>query len=129
MSSADQFLGIDSGLLVQGIVGILIAGWVARDALITYRATRKTLQQNPVVTGVSMAWDRDQQERFLQLIERLAEASEQQAELQREMAGAWSSMSDRQREDMHTKIERLLKALDSVDKRDVLAMIAAATGR
>lgn len=116
MSSADQFLGIDNGLLVQGVVGILIAGWVARDALITYRATRKTLQQNPVVTGVSMAWDRDQQERFLQLIERLVLAAEQQAQNQKAMSATWSGMADTKQQELNERIQQLMKTLERTEQ-------------
>jgi ABC-type phosphate/phosphonate transport system substrate-binding protein len=94
------------------------------------RETVAATQPNPMVAAVSMAWDRDMQERFLQLIERMAKAAEEQAEFQKHMSGSWAAMSDHQRDDMNKKIERLLEALEDAEgKKDVLSMIAAATGR
>lgn len=116
-------------LLVQGLAAFFIFLWAGRNALQARRETVAATQPNPMVAAISMSWDRDMQERFLQLIERMAKASEEQAALQAKMAGSWAAMSDRQREDLDEKIERLLKALDGAEHKDVLAMIAAATGR
>lgn len=117
-------------LIVQGLAALFLFLWAGRNALQARRETVAATQPNPMIAAVSMSWDRDMQERFLQLIERMAKAAEEQAMIQKAMSGSWAAMSDRQREDMDKKIERLLEALDHVDdKRDVLAMIAAATGR
>jgi hypothetical protein len=121
---------LSTELLVQGLAALFLLLWAGRNAVQARRDTVAATQPNPMVAAVSMAWDRDMQERFLQLIERMAKASEEQASLQKQMAGSWSAMSDHQREDMNKKIERLLLALDDVEARkDVLGMIAAATGR
>jgi ABC-type phosphate/phosphonate transport system substrate-binding protein len=112
-------------LLVQGLAALFLLLWAGRNALQAKRDTVTATQPNPMVAAVSMAWDRDMQERFLQLIERMAKASEEQASLQKQMAGSWSAMSDHQREDMNKKIERLLSALDDAEARkDLLGMIS-----
>jgi ABC-type phosphate/phosphonate transport system substrate-binding protein len=112
-------------LLVQGLAALFLLLWAGRNALQAKRDTVTATQPNPMVAAVSMAWDRDMQERFLQLIERMAKASEEQALLQKQMAGSWSAMSDHQREDMNKKIERLLSALDDAEARkDLLGMIS-----
>jgi hypothetical protein len=117
-------------ILVQGLAALFLLLWAGRNAVQARKDTVAATQPNPMVAAVSMAWDRDMQERFLQLIERMAKAAEEQSAFQKQMSGSWAAMSDRQRDDMNAKIERLLEALDHVDdKKDVLAMIAAATGR
>lgn len=117
-------------LVVQGLIGLLLLLWAAKDALPTYRSmknaaktTSATSTTNAMVAAVSMAWDRDQQERLLQLMERIAAANELQARNQSGMADTWSDMADQQRRDMNERIDSLLKALER--KEDQLsAMIS-----
>lgn len=125
MATESDFV-LTRDLIVQGLVGLFILLWAAKDALPTYRAMKaasKASPANAMVAAVSMAWDRDQQERLLQIMERIAAASEKQAHNQANMSGTWSEMADQQRRDMHERIESLLKALER--KEDQLsAMIA-----
>lgn len=112
-------------LIVQGLTALFLMVWAGKNAIQARRDTvAATSTPNPMVAAVSMAWDRDMQERFLQLLERMAKATEEQASLQAKMAGSWAAMSDRQRETMEEKIERLLKALDYAERGDLSAMVA-----
>ncbi len=117
-------------LIVQGLTALFLVVWAGRNAIQARRDTvAAATQPNPMVAAVSMAWDRDMQERFLQLMERMAKATEEQAALQKQMAGSWAAMSDRQRETMEEKIERLLKALDHAERGEMSAMIAGLAGK
>lgn len=117
--------GIPTEAFVQGIGFLLLLLWAFRDARAKYDATKQTLQPNPMVAAVSMSWDRDMHERLLQVLERMALAAEQQADMQKAMSGSWMSMADRQREAMDQKIDRLLRALDDAEDKSLSATVAA----
>lgn len=114
-------------LVIQGLVGLFILLWAAKDALPTYRAMKASAQSpsstNTMVAAMSMSWDRDQQERLLQIMERIAHANELQAKNQTGMADTWSDMAEQQRRDMHERIDSLLKALER--KEDQLSATIA----
>ena len=110
-------------MVVQGLIGLLLLLWAAKDALPLYKSMKNaahtasaTSTTNAMVAAVSMAWDRDQQERLLQIMERIAAANELQARNQ-------TTMADQQRNDMTERMNDLLKALER--KEDQLsAMIS-----
>lgn len=115
---------LSAEMIVQGLAALFLLLWAGGNAVKARRDTRNATKPNPMIAAVSMAWDRDMQERFLQLLERMAKAAEEQASLQGKMAGSWAAMSDRQREDLEEKIERLMKALDRTERGELSAMIA-----
>lgn len=110
MSAAGFELNTD--LIVQGLIGVFIFFWAMKDALPLYRQTRKTAHPDPMVAAVSMAWDRDMQERLMLILERMAKAQELQAELQKNMAGSWDTMVDQRQQEANERIDALLKALE-----------------
>lgn len=112
-------------LLVQGIIGALIALWALKDAIPIYRNMKKAAHPDPMLAAVSMAWDRDMQERMLQILERMATASELQAKQQIEMAGSWGTMVDQRQQDMNEKIDDLMQAL--ARKEDQLSAMIVRT--
>ena len=69
---------------------------------------------NPMVAAVSMAWDRDQQERLMQLIERLVLAHEAQT---RHLAGIHESqdaMANKQQAELQERIDELLEKMEKM---------------
>lgn len=118
-------------LLLQGIAGLLIFFWALKDAWPLYRATKNKTPVDPMVAAVSMAWDRDMQERLLQIMERMAAAQEAQAKNQTAMAQTWGSMEDRQRIEMNERIDELLKALERKEQQlsDTLRSVLPSIGR
>lgn len=117
MSSDATLLGIPASLLIQGLIGVLIFFWAWKEARNTYKTTTDQMKPNPIVAGVSMAWDRDMQERFLQLIERMALAAEAQA-------GAQTTIANDQQRKMNERIEDLLRALDRKE-HDLSAILSS----
>lgn len=121
---------VTSDLIVQGLIGALLFFWALKDAIPKYREMKKAAHPDPIIGAMSMAWDRDMQERLLQLIERMAKAQEIQAELQRNMAGSWTTMVDQKQQDMNEKIDDLLRALEvkeRISKDDLSAFIGRFT--
>lgn len=116
MPSAGGNLHLSTELLIQGLTGLCILFWVLKDAIKVRRETRQAVQPNPMVTAVTMAWDSDQKERLLQLVERLAIAAETQAKLQASMAGSWDALADRQKVELTERFDDLLKALDEAER-------------
>lgn len=119
---------LSTELIVQGLAALFLLLWAGRQAVQARKDTVNATSVNPMAAAVSMAWDRDMQERLLQLLERMAKAAESQAAMQEAMSTSWKAMSDRQREDMNEKIERLLKALDQAEAGNLSAMIASLRG-
>jgi ribonuclease HI len=72
---------------------------------------KKTSHPDPMVSAMSMAWDRDMQERMLQIMERMANAAELQATQQRGMAQSWETMTNQRQLEMNERIDTLLQAL------------------
>lgn len=115
----------DTDLAVQGLIGAFVFFWALKDAVPLYRQMKKNAHPDPMVAAMSATWDRDMQERLLQIMERMAKAQETQADLQKNMAGSWDVMADQRQQDMNEKIELLLKALDR--KEDLSAFIGKFT--
>lgn len=99
-------------LIVQGVIGLLVFFWALKDAVPKYREMRKAAHPDPILTAMSMSWDRDMQERMLQLLERMTIAAELQARQQTEMVGTWDKMADQRQHDMNEKINDLMKILE-----------------
>lgn len=117
MPSETTLLGIPTDLLVQVATGFMVLFWGWTEARKHYKATKDQVKpQNPAVAGFSMAWDRDMQERFLQLIERLTKAAEAQASMQASMSSTWSGMADTKQKEMGDHIQNLLKTLERVEQ-------------
>lgn len=112
-------------MVVQGLIGLLLFFWALKDALPAYRAHKKSSPDNPIVTAMSMSWDRDMQERLLQILERMAAAAELQAKQQISMSGSWQEMSDRQKVEMNERFENLLDALRRAEDRTVERVVSS----
>lgn len=109
MPSEPTLLGIPTSLLVQVATAFLVLFWGWSEARKHYKATKEQLKPNPIVQGMTMAWDRDMHERFLQLIERMAVASEAQAKVQESLANA-------QTREMNETMEKLLASLEKKER-------------
>lgn len=108
-------LSLTSDLVVQGLIGLFILLWAVKDAIPKYREMKKASHPDPMVGAMSMAWDRDMQERMLQIMERMAVASEVQAKSQ-------TAIVDQRRHDMNERIDDLMKALERKEDQ-IAAMI------
>lgn len=110
-------LDLSVELIVQGLIGFFVVLWALKDAVPAYRAMKNRKPADPMATAMSIVWDRDERERFLQLMERMMIASETQARQQ-------TAIADQQHADMNSKIDSLMRALQ--DKEDRLnAMISS----
>lgn len=77
---------LDLQTLASGLVGLFLLGALFKRAFDGYIETKARVKQTvaaPLLNAVSITWDRDQQERFLHLIERLVTATETSVRVQR----------------------------------------------
>lgn len=122
MASAAGF-ELTTDFIVPGITGLLLLGWALKDAVPKFREMKNAVHPNPMVAAMSMTWDRDMQERLLQIHERMAVALELQAKQQIEMAGSWGAMVDQRQQDMNEKIDDLMRALAKKEDQ-LMAMVS-----
>lgn len=109
-------LDLSVELIVQGLIGFFVVLWALKDAVPAYRAMKNQKPADPMATAMSIVWDRDERERFLQLMERMTIASETQARQQ-------TAIADQQRVEMNSHIDNLLHALREKEER-LNAMVA-----
>lgn len=107
-------ISLTSDLLFQGLAALFLLLWAGRDAWKARRETLKAVAPNPVVAAVSMAWDRNQQERLIQLVERMTIAMETQAKAQGAMAETESRKLNDHIEEL---LDRLKDAPETVPRR------------
>lgn len=106
-------------IILQGLTGLFILLWAFKEARKVKEETAKALsgsaaQKNPMVAAIGMAWDRDQLERLLQLVERIAKAQEVQAAEVQKVAKAQEALANQQQIDLQEKIDALMGRLDHV---------------
>ncbi len=102
---ADSIQSLSVEYVVSGLVGLITIGLIAKQVFAGYLEANKHLSKqstNPIIQAMASTWDRDQQERFLQLMERLVVAEEIQAKHQ-------GSLADQRQQDMAEKIDQLLE--------------------
>lgn len=95
--------------IASGVVGLLIIGAIVKQAMGGWSEARKHIKaeaSNPIISAVAAAWDRDEKERLLVFVERIAVAVEKQA-------GAQLDMVNQQTQDMREKIEWLIEEMKS----------------
>jgi hypothetical protein len=92
----------------SGLVGLLLFGAMLKRAFDGYIEARKNIgSTNPMVAGYSIGWDRDQQERVLQVMERIAVGVERHAKAAEELVS-------QQTHDMQEHLEFLVKKAEEV---------------
>jgi hypothetical protein len=92
--------------IASGLVGLLLIGAIIKKAVDGWYEAKTHVQaekRNPIITAVAAAWDRDQQERVIQLIERMTIALE--------------TLSDRQAEEMQKQLNWLVERVDKMPQR------------
>jgi len=124
-------LALTPELFIQGIAAVFLILWAWRDAAKARRDAAKAIAPNPMVAAMSMSWDRDQQERLLQIMERMAKALEAQAHYQKEIDKAQGIMVDQRQNEFSEKIDELLDRIrrgpmGSVRRRRARVLIAKA---
>ncbi len=117
--------GLTPELIASGLVGIIMAGIVARGAIMGFIEARSKMKEheknivsssNPfAVTGA--IWDRDQIERFLQHIERIGEVLEMQARFTEMIAKSQNILSDSYQQSTQSKLNDLLEMLEKVESK------------
>lgn len=115
--------GLTPELIASGLVGIVMAGIVARGAITGFiearakmREHEKVVSSNPfAVTGA--IWDRDQIERFLQYIERIGEVLEMQARYTEMIAKSQGILSDSYQQSTQSKLNDLLEMLEKTEAK------------
>lgn len=96
--------------IASGLVGLVMLGLMAKRLIEGYAEARKHMASqsaNPIIQAMANTWDKNQQERFLQLLERLVLAAEVQAKHQ-------GALADRQQMDIQEKLDTLLERLDDM---------------
>lgn len=98
-------------MVASGIVGLVLFGMMVKRAIEGYIDTRRHMNSsnpnNSMVTAMSVSWDRDQQERLLQMIERIADSLVRQADSQEQLVS-------RQQHDMQTQLDYIVKRMDNL---------------
>ena len=113
---------LNTDIILQGLTGLFILFWAFKEARKVKEETSKALtaspaQKNPMVAAIGMAWDRDQLERLLQLVERIAKAQEVQAAEVQKVAKAQEALANQQQADLQDKIDRLMDRLGEQPER------------
>lgn len=109
---ADLATGISLDNLASGFIGIILLGMIIKkmfDGYVEARQKIKDQAHNPIFNAMAMTWDRDQQERFIQLIERMATASESQAT-------SMEALVSRQQQEMQNQINFLVETVTKMEK-------------
>lgn len=104
--------GLNAELIAGGIVGLSMVGVIVRNALMGWAEARTKLKETeksltPLTAAMGMSWDRDQIERAIQALERIAEAHESVAESQ-------GILSDNFQQSTQSKLDELLEKLEHV---------------
>lgn len=117
----DLFQGLTLELVASGIVGLVMAGIVARGAIMGFIEARAKMKEaekataaGPYAAIASAIWDKDQVERFLQTVERIAEVMELQAVHSEAIAKAQGILSDSFQQSTQSKLNELLEKLDDI---------------
>lgn len=118
----DIFKGLTLELVASGIVGLVMAGIVARGAIMGFieartkmREAEKAAAANPYTAIASAIWDKDQIERFLQLIENIGEVLELQAKHTEAIAKAQGILSDSFQQTTQSRLNDILERLDQAE--------------
>lgn len=107
-------------LIAGGIVGLSMIGVVARNVIIGWAEARSKLREaektsGPLATAVALTWDKNQIERAIVAIERIAEAHEEQLKYSAVIAKAQGILSDNFQQTTHMKLNELLEKLDDAE--------------
>lgn len=101
---------LSTELVASGVVGILLAGAVIKKAFDGYVEARRHMiaqQTNPMTMAMAAVWGENERERFLQLLERITIALEDQAKHQ-------GILADQRQQDMNEKIDRLVQQMENM---------------
>ena len=115
----DWLAGLNAELIAGGVVGISMLGVIIRNAILGWAEARTKLKEaeksmTPLTTAMAVTWDRDQIERSLQLLERIAEALELSLKHSEAIAKAQGVLSDQFQQTTHMKLNELLEKLDDM---------------
>jgi hypothetical protein len=108
-------------LIASGLVGLLLVGVAARNAILGWYEARKKIRESektstPFATALSLSWDKDQVERALQILERLAENMELQTKYSEAIARAQGILSDSFQQTTQSKLDHLLERIDHAEQ-------------
>lgn len=115
----DSLPSLTLEILASGIVGLIMLGVVARNAMIGWLEASRKLKQNETTVGpistMGLAWDRDQVERALQLLERIGHGIEIQNKHSEAIAKAQGILSDNFQKTTHERLDDILKRLEETE--------------
>jgi hypothetical protein len=97
-----EMFGIPTELILQGLVGLLLAGAAYREYS---RARASVKPQDPIITAVGIGWSAAQVERVIQALETIAAAA--------------STYDGTVKDSAQQTIKRLLERLDEVEEHFV----------
>jgi biopolymer transport protein ExbB/TolQ len=112
---------LNGEMIAGGIVGLVMIGVAARNAIIGWHEAMrkvKAAETNtaPMVAALSVSWDRDQIERALQLLEKIADAIAANARYSEQISNAQKILADQFQQTTHEKLEDILERLDHAEK-------------
>lgn len=118
MGTASTLLTPD--IIGYGLAGLLIFGLIVRNFVKGWfeaRSQASSIGSNTaaMVGAVSIQWDRDQREIFLQTMVRIAVAQEMQAKHQEGVAQAAAALADKHRQHTDNQLEQILERLDKAE--------------
>ena len=117
----DLLTGLSPEIIASGIVGLVMAGIVARNAILGWYEANKKMKESDkahssMATAVSIGWDKNQIERALQTLEKIAECLEAQTLATGSIAKAQGIMSDQFQQSTQSKLEHILERLEQAER-------------
>lgn len=111
---------LDTEVIAGGLVGLTMVGLVVRNAVIGWYEARAKINENSksmspmgsIVTAMSLTWNKDQIERFLQVHEAISESLEL---LGRAAENIAKTQSDQFQQLTKSKLDDILKRLEEAE--------------
>lgn len=116
----EMLKAIDPEYFAGALVGLAMLGAITRNFILGWYEAYgkiKEVEKSPLTTAMSLSWDKDQIERFLQLMETIAECLEINATHTASIAKAQGIMSDKFQQTTQSKLDELLERLDNTERR------------
>jgi hypothetical protein len=113
--------GLSLEIIASGVAGLLIAGAALRAAIRGYAEGRQQASQvganaAAMVSAVAIGFEKDQRDKIVHCVERIAAALEVQNKHLGEISESQAAQADRQRQDMDDKLNELLKKVGVAER-------------
>lgn len=115
----ESLMNLNAEVVAGGIVGFVMLGVVIRNVIIGWREAMRTTQTArpaAMTQAFAVSWDRDQIERALQTLERIAEGISMNAKASEGISRAQAILADQFQQSTQEKLEHILERLDEAER-------------